>query len=405
MKKIAFLLSGILLMYSLVYSQENCANALEITFEEYSTCGQIAITNANLTGAVPSSDLPFPECGNYSDTTNDLWYCLTVPEGVNELAFHVINAQMIYTPEIINFKPGIAVYTGSVGSLNLQDCFYEEGDIFANGEIRFRIVDGLTPGETIYLRVWDMDNNEFPFYVAASVRTEIPEHNCETPALLTSGGCNILAPKGTIDAPEECAWNSTDNTIYYYFNVTSENTQPIIIEANYVFCFENGSSTENPAETELQMAIYKWNEVDCTGVGGSDESTYFGCNNGTGTVSLSSQLDPGSYILAIDGYSTLTGNSLCTFEFSTNFTYSIISFNNTLNSKCNIFPNPTTNSFTIKSENTSTNVQIFNLNGKLVKSIYDYSGENIEITDLQSGIYFVKLTSKDNVSIGKLVVE
>ncbi|MDD3740901.1 MAG: T9SS type A sorting domain-containing protein [Bacteroidales bacterium] len=76
-----------------------------------------------------------------------------------------------------------------------------------------------------------------------------------------------------------------------------------------------------------------------------------------------------------------------------------------LNLSNEIFPNPTNHSFTIKSENTSANVQIFDLNGKLIKSINDYSGEKLDITSFQKGIYFVKLTSKDNVSIGKLVVE
>ncbi|MBN2777328.1 MAG: choice-of-anchor L domain-containing protein [Bacteroidales bacterium] len=70
-----------------------------------------------------------------------------------------------------------------------------------------------------------------------------------------------------------------------------------------------------------------------------------------------------------------------------------------------IFPNPTTNSFIIKSANTPANVQIIDINGKLVKSINKYSGENIDITDLQGGIYFVKLIAGDKISVGKLVVE
>ena len=403
MRKIFFTSATIFIFIFSVFPQENCSNAIEITFDEYSTCGQIAIINADLTDAVPSADLPLPDCGNFDSGTNDLWYYITVPDGITELAFHVFNPPIgdIY----VNFKPALAIYSGTPDNLSLLNCFCDEGAPYINGEIKFSTIDGLTPGQTLYLRVWDMENNDFTFYVAASVRTEIQEHSCETPALLSDGGCNILAPKGTIDPPEQCGWNVSDNTVFYYFVVTSENIQPVTIDANYVFCFENGSSIENPAETELQMAIYKWNEVDCTGVGGSDESTYFGCNNGTGNVSLSAQLDPGAYILAVDGYSTLSGNSLCTFEFTTNFTNGIISFNNDLNSKCNIFPNPTSNSFTIKSNNLSTNVQIIDLNGKLIKTIDNYSGEEIDVSDLQKGVYFVKLTNNNGVSVGILIVE
>lgn len=405
MKNTLTTIAFLLVFLNFSYSQQNCANALEITFDDYSTCGQIAITNANLTGAVPSIDLPSPECGNFDASTNDLWYYITVPDGVTELAFHVINAPTPMPLDEYHHQPGLAIYSGECGNLTLLNCFYEEGNFINIGEIRFEIISGLTPGEVLFLRVWDMNNFAVPFFIAASVRTEIPEHSCETPALLSDGGCNILAPKGTIDAPGDCGWNISDNTIYYYFVVNQSDLQPVIINANYVFCFENGSSIENPDESELQMAIYKWNEVDCTGVGGSDESTYFGCNNGTGMVSLSAQLDPGSYILAIDGYSTLTGNSLCTFEFSTNFTNNIFSFNNALVLTNSIFPNPATNYFTIKSENTPANVQVFDLNGKLVKSINNYSDENIDITDLQGGIYFVKLITGDKISVGKLVLE
>ncbi|MDD3860267.1 MAG: T9SS type A sorting domain-containing protein, partial [Bacteroidales bacterium] len=64
---------------------------------------------------------------------------------------------------------------------------------------------------------------------------------------------------------------------------------------------------------------------------------------------------------------------------------------NVNNLEFSIFPNPTSTSFTIKPKTFPANVQIFDLNGKLLNSINDYSGEKIDITDFQSGIYFVKL--------------
>lgn len=323
-----FLLVILLTFVLNLFSQENCSNAIEMQFEEYSTCGQIAIINTDLTGAVTSTDLPFPTCGNFDDTTNDLWYHITVPDGVNELAFHVFNAPVIWSPELLNHKPGLALYSGSPENLSLLDCFYNEGESLMNGEIRFEIVDGLTPGETIYLRVWDMDNNVFPFFIAASVRTEIPEHSCETPALLSEGGCNILAPKGTIDAPEQCVWNVSDNTIYYYFVVNSFDPQPVLIDATYVFCFENGGEPIVLSETELQMALYKWNGKDCSWIGGSpingNDSTYITCKNGTGSISIEENLNPGLYMLALDGYSDLSGTSLCTFEINTNVSQQLV---------------------------------------------------------------------------------
>ena len=667
MKNTLTAIAFLLVFVNISYSQQNCANALEITFDDYSTCGQIAITNANLTDAVPSIDLPSPECGNFDASTNDLWYFITVPDGVTELAFHVMNAPTPMPLDEYHHQPGLAIYSGECGNLTLLNCFYEEGNFINNGEIRFEIISGLTPGEVLFLRVWDMNNFAVPFFIAASVRTEIPEHSCETPALLSDGGCNILAPKGTIDAPGDCGWNISDNTIYYYFVVNSEDPQPTTIEANYVFCFPNEGGPITTENTELQMAVYKWNGSDCSWIGGSpntgNDSTYIACQNGVGSITLEENLEPGLYMVAFDGYSMISGTSLCTFEFASNFSNEIIcpndttictgtapllldqaqpiggtymctnhpaaiingffdtevttgpnyiiyslntftcnytinvpflpntvpnlgiclvtvnddnknkilwekpisdsidyftiykedggnfypigsvnyedessfvdinsepqiqaykykiswvslcniecelsdfhqtvllemteqtdswylswtpyigiddfsvnvlrgtapdnleiiaSFDNTvteytdndppsgyvyyqievvLSTPCDvsktisqlysniatndpdyyltidsdeyvltnsIFPNPATNYFTIKSENTPANVQVFDLNGKLVKSINNYSGENIDITDLQGGIYFVKLITGDKISVGKLVVE
>lgn len=331
MKKAIIILILFIGFTSFVFSQENCSNAIEITFEEYSTCGQIAITNANLTDAVPSIDAPSPTCGNFDASTNDLWYFITVPDGVTELAFHVMNAPGPIGLEDPHHKPALTVYSGNCGSLSLLDCFYEEGGLMQNGEIRFETISGLTPGETLFLRVWDIENFAVPFFIAASVRTEMPEHSCETPAIFTEGGCNMLAPKGTIDPPDDCMWTLSDNTIYYYFVINPNDPQPVTIDANYTFCFENdGGQYPYPINTELQMAIYKWNGIDCSWIGGSpssyppNDSTYFGCNAGTGTVTLSENLNPGLYILALDGYRDVAGTSLCTFEFASNFSNEII---------------------------------------------------------------------------------
>ena len=99
------------------------------SYYEYSTCGLIAITNVDLNGALPSSDLPAPVCGNYDVSTNDLWYYITVPDGVSELAFHAFNAPVPMEPSYLHHKPAMAVYSGECNDLMLLDCFEESGSI------------------------------------------------------------------------------------------------------------------------------------------------------------------------------------------------------------------------------------------------------------------------------------
>ena len=108
-------------------------------------------------------------------------------------------------------------------------------------------------------------------------------------------------------------WNATDNVVFYYFTGDASDIQPVNITISNIDFINNDTSEE----AKLQIAIYKWNGFNCLGIGGSD-STYMGCANGTGTIFYSKYLSPGKYILAIDGYSSTAGNSLCTFDIQIN---------------------------------------------------------------------------------------
>jgi gliding motility-associated-like protein len=332
LKLLFFLIIGIFMMLA-VNAQQDCFNAEHIPMDYYSTCGLMALGNVTLEGAVPTPDVPSPGCGNFNVGTNDIWYTIIVPAGVTELAFHAINAPppMPGFPPLIPgspaFNPGMAVYSGNCTNLNLLNCWSDNGGMMENGEIRFEVISGLTPGQVLYIRLWDQDNNEVDFFFAASVRTEMEEHNCDTPAEMTSGGCNILAPRGEIQAPDDCGWTSTDNTVYYYFTVEAGDEQPVVIEVENGECWNNEGGGMFPIDPDpqIQLALYSWNGVNCNGIGGSpssdppNNSTYYGCNNGTGTVSISANLPPGQYMLAMDGFSSDAGWSLCTYGISASF--------------------------------------------------------------------------------------
>lgn len=58
-----------------------------------------------------------------------------------------------------------------------------------------------------------------------------------------------------------------------------------------------------------------------------------------------------------------------------------------------LYPNPSPNYFILKGLQAKSNlIQIFDMNGKLVKEVKDYTvAQQIQIESLQSGVYFVKL--------------
>jgi hypothetical protein len=66
-----------------------------------------------------------------------------------------------------------------------------------------------------------------------------------------------------------------------------------------------------------------------------------------------------------------------------------------------IFPNPATDYVVIDGINEGEIVLIFNVNGQLMKRFYqNVSSQQIDITDLASGTYFVKIGTK----VKKLII-
>ena len=71
----------------------------------------------------------------------------------------------------------------------------------------------------------------------------------------------------------------------------------------------------------------------------------------------------------------------------------------------NIYPNPAHETFTIEIQNTEINTaQLFNSTGKLVKTLPLENGINTyNISDLKSGIYFIRIPQKETIAVRKLV--
>lgn len=78
--------------------------------------------------------------------------------------------------------------------------------------------------------------------------------------------------------------------------------------------------------------------------------------------------------------------------------------NDSKNLDYNIYPNPVLNQFIIENSENIQSVEIFQMDGKLVKNLL-VNGSPIDITDLHTGIYIVKLTDKNNQTVVKKIVK
>ena len=88
----------------------------------------------------------------------------------------------------------------------------------------------------------------------------------------------------------------------------------------------------------------------------------------------------------------------------TNFNL-VLSAEDFILSKTSVFPNPIVDTFNIKAAGISIdNAQIYNINGALVKTISaDVIDNAIDISELNSGVYFLQLTSGNSKSTVKLL--
>lgn len=141
MKKIT-LIFIILLIYSFSYSQpsnNDPCNAEALTVN--SACALSTYTNLNAT----DSGIGNPGCAYYSG--GDVWF-LVVVDTTGEITIDTESSGIT--------DSGMAIYSGNCGALTLIEC---DDDDSTNGLMSMITLTGRTPGETLYIRIWEYGNN------------------------------------------------------------------------------------------------------------------------------------------------------------------------------------------------------------------------------------------------------
>ena len=70
-----------------------------------------------------------------------------------------------------------------------------------------------------------------------------------------------------------------------------------------------------------------------------------------------------------------------------------------------MYPNPANNDFVVKGLDLESNITIHDMNGKLVMTKESYTGDAINVAQLQAGIYFVNISNDNGSATKKLIVE
>ena len=167
-------------------SNDDCAGAIELTSTE--TC---TYTNYTTEDATDSSGIPAPGCAFYSG--GDVWFTYTV----NATGEVTIDTQTVDFTD-----SGMAIYTGTCGSLTLVEC---DDDDSPNGTMSYINLTGRTPGEVLYIRIWEYGNNdEGLFGICATA---------PSPPTTTDVSICLGDPSQDLTASGSCTGPSSTNTI------------------------------------------------------------------------------------------------------------------------------------------------------------------------------------------------
>jgi len=157
-----------------VYLQNNCGNgdlsepmALSIITlptpavnDTCTTAAPLTVTNSLDTGeiftsvAATTDSETVPDCADFY--ANDVWFSIVVPEDGNV----TVETQQVVGSD--NDDTIIQAFSGTCGALTSIDCNDDNEDA-EEGYFSKLVLTGLTPGETIYVAVWQFSLEEFGF--------------------------------------------------------------------------------------------------------------------------------------------------------------------------------------------------------------------------------------------------
>ncbi len=180
------------------------------------TCAYQTFTTANATG---STGFPAPGCASYAGA--DVWFQVVVPAG---------GALIIDTQTGVITDGGMALYSGDCNTMTLISC---DDDTSPNGLMPMITASGLTPGSTVWVRVWEYGgNNNGTFGICVTAPPPPPANdNCTGATSLTvnaTAACTVTTPgttqsaTATVGAPAPtCSAAGATDDVWYSFVATN----------------------------------------------------------------------------------------------------------------------------------------------------------------------------------------
>lgn len=266
-------------------------------------------------------------------------------------------------------------------------------------------VDGLTTGNTYYVRVFSYEDYpvDAAFDICVALRQSAPANDDCAGAIslnvdaaycngVLNNGTNLGATDSGIDTAE--CFNYGLNDVWFSFTVPA-NTASVDISTD----FTGGTLVDT------EIALYSGTCINLTEIACDQDSGETVLSNGSAynSVITDAAVTAGAtYFVRVSGYSLEEEGKFC-LEISTNESLSTGEFTkNTLKA----YPNPVKNILNLSNTTNITDVTIFNLLGQQVvaKTVNANEGQ-IDMSNLSAGAYLVKVTADNAVQTIKIIKE
>ncbi len=281
---------------------DDCSTS--ITIPVNSSCINQSFTNVGAT----DSGIADPSCGAYSG--GDVWFNLVVPASGSVTVETSENGGIT--------DSGMALYTGTCGALTLVTCDDDSG----TGNMSMISASGLTPGSTLYVRVWEYNNNDFSTFnlcaysaneidVERNTFASIANGNAANTGNNTVFGATVVGSTATAKNYYIRNEGSADLSITSIVSsnptefVISTNPAPIVIAAGGIVGFDIEFS---PSALGTRTGTITIVNDD------SDENPYTFGVSGTGTcaagsITISPESGPVDTVVTVVGTNLLTATA------------------------------------------------------------------------------------------------
>lgn len=278
-------------------SNDECSGAIPLTVG--TTCSYTQYTNASATA---SSGIPAPGCASYSG--GDVWFSVVVPAS---------GRLIIDTQTGVMTDGGMAIYSGTCGSLSLIEC---DDDDSNNGLMPSIDKSGLTVGSTIYIRVWEYGNNNngtFSICVYSATSGTSSATTCATADPFCTG-TGLVFP-ASVDAgtgqsgPDYGCLCTQPNPVWYYLRIANPGSLTINISST---CGDVDYAAWGPfsaltcSSSDLTSTV-----SSCGGNLSAPAGNMVDCafsTSATEALSIPSALAGQYYLVMITNYANCTGN-------------------------------------------------------------------------------------------------